>query len=958
MRTPLDPTPAPPDGVAAALREEPGPHHAVKSPERKAWHHRTSVRVRILGFVLGAFVLVLGVTTTVAVHGAQRDQERTEAERLGIEFGVLRQLITEQVRTSQALAGSFADRADLRTHTIERSSQAIELAVAPVFDRLHQELEITRLSITDASGMPLLALSAGGRITEPPGPHAALLESHRTLQPASGVERSSDGLVIRGVAPLRVGELAVGYVELTRDFNQAFLDAAHARTGYEYALLSVEPNAKDSKGHRTLAATSRLVCRFSQDELLTAHQGHPSAVKLTQADGRDYAVLLAPVRDSHQQTLGLLVIASSRTEALAALGSRQVHTLFAALLAALVGLSALGVLLRSIVLRPLERLSKQARDANPAGRALDPAQRSGDEFERLGATLALLSTNLHHALSEQRATILDLQSVQGLLREQEANLRITLDSIADAVFVLSADGTVTNLNPGACQLLGLEPSQVLGSPLGNHCKLLFEGRESLDELLKVTLAKRERHAAGGPYAFEPQGARARTVTARATRLSLEQDETRGLAEGVVLVLRDVTEEQDLQARLRQAQKMEAVGQLAGGIAHDFNNVLASILGIAELLSLRHRNQPEIVESTSIIVDAASRAAGLVRQLLTFSRKNPPQVIPLSIHETVMSTVQLLRRSLDPRILVETQLASRLTAVRGDPSQLQSALLNLAVNARDAMPQGGTLRFLTREVLLDEFEHRRYPECSGPGAYIEVVVEDTGEGIAPETLTRVFEPFFTTKEPGKGTGLGLASVYGTARTHGGFVTADSALGEGSRFSIYLPALDAPSVAPSAARAIKLVEPRERSASVDPQLVLIVDDDPLVLRLVEESMRHLGYPTLAFSDGNLAITACREGADRFSLVILDMVMPAPGGDEVFRAIHRLAPDLPVVLLSGYARSELVSDLLREGARGYLAKPFHVSELAELVHEHARGPSGSLASPSTRLAPELAPTNSKTR
>jgi PAS domain S-box-containing protein len=380
----------------------------------------------------------------------------------------------------------------------------------------------------------------------------------------------------------------------------------------------------------------------------------------------------------------------------------------------------------------------------------------------------------------------------------------------------------------------------------------------------------------------------------------------------------------LEAQLRQAQKMEAVGQLAGGIAHDFNNILTAIMGNAELLKMDLPAEGRQATFTDGIIKGAARAADLTRQLLAFARKGKRQVVPVDIHNIVHQTVKMLTYSIDRLIEIRLELHASPSTVMGDPTQLQNTLLNLGVNARDAMTDGGVLTYATRGVTLTETDCDEHPYELTPGDFLEIRVTDTGVGMDEETQKRVFEPFFTTKEVGKGTGLGLAGVYGCIRNHDGSVSVSSQPDQGATFTILLPLVDTGAAA------------AERTASSDKPIrgtgrVLIVDDEESVRSFVRTSLQNLGYTVSACNDGAAGVDYYREHHQEIDLVILDLIMPRMSGQDAFEEMKKINASARVLVSSGFSHTQATRQMLDEGVLGLLNKPFQITELAQAVAEH---------------------------
>lgn len=397
------------------------------------------------------------------------------------------------------------------------------------------------------------------------------------------------------------------------------------------------------------------------------------------------------------------------------------------------------------------------------------------------------------------------------------------------------------------------------------------------------------------------------------------------------IIRDISdrinaeeERRRLEEQLLQSQKMEAIGQLSGGVAHDFNNILTGIMGNAQLLAMKmekESNESRIMES---IVDACMRAGDLTKQLLTFARKAKIKAESVDVNRLISEgVVGLLARSIDRRIEIVQQLDASPSTVQGDASQLQNAILNLGVNARDAMPDGGSLIFSTRNIELDDAFCREHAYEVDPGEYLEISVKDTGIGMDEELQKRIFEPFFTTKKPGEGTGLGLASVFGCVKSHHGLIRVYSQVGCGTTFRILLPVSEPLTAEVQMVKEEELVKGQGH--------VLVVDDEDIVRTFACKALKQLGYDVSSCNDGQEAVEFYREHADKIDLVILDLVMPRLGGQDAFRQLKDINPSVRVLVASGFAQNTAVSALLEDGALAFISKPFRIGQLAEEVAKY---------------------------
>lgn len=372
----------------------------------------------------------------------------------------------------------------------------------------------------------------------------------------------------------------------------------------------------------------------------------------------------------------------------------------------------------------------------------------------------------------------------------------------------------------------------------------------------------------------------------------------------------------LESHLRQSQKMEAIGTLAGGVAHDFNNLLTGIVGYANLLKLRTNEESPTYEAADVIEKAAERASDLTKQLLGFARQGKLQNSAVDLHAMIGETVALLRRTIDKSINIVQRMDAPDPEVMGDPSQIQLVLLNLAVNARDAMAEGGDLTIETENIMVDDGAH---PDLI-PGNYVCLRISDTGEGIPKEIRERIFEPFFTTKSRGEGTGMGLATVYGIAKNHGGLVTVESTPGLGTTFQVLLPVT------------VESAKLDDRSDSEPPVhgrgKILVVEDEEVVRKLATDILGWLGYETVTACDGVEAVEYYSGHNDDIDLALIDINMPRMGGRECYQRMKEINPALRAVLSTGYSRDGAAQEILDDGIQGFVQKPFQASQLSEAI------------------------------
>jgi PAS domain S-box-containing protein len=506
---------------------------------------------------------------------------------------------------------------------------------------------------------------------------------------------------------------------------------------------------------------------------------------------------------------------------------------------------------------------------------------------------------------------------QQALKESEERFRLLVQGVTDyAIYMLDPQGHVTNWNAGAQRIKGYAESEILGE----HFSRFYT-----DEDLATELPRRALETAAREGRFEAEGWRLRKDGTRFWA-SVVIDPIRndqGELIGYAKITRDITERrrtqealEHAQAALFQAQKMEAVGQLTGGVAHDFNNLLTIIVNNLDLLT-RNAREPRDVKLIESAQRAAERGAKLTQQLLAFSRRQPLQPDTHNPNTLIEGFESVLRRACGEMIRLQLSLAPRIRWVSVDAPQFESALLNLIVNARDAMPNGGSLKIMTGNVTLSEKDSASYD--LQPGQYVSTTVQDTGTGMTPEIVSRVFEPFFTTKEIGKGTGLGLSQVYGFVTQSGGHIKVDSTPGQGTKVTMLLPAQESGDEVPEEENEAE--RPSRDSAGT----VLIVEDEPAVLEVASDIFDSLGYDVVTATDANEAIKVL-DGNPSIDVLFSDVIMPnGMNGVELSRKAREMRPDLKILLASGYPMSALPSEGLGTGV-SFISKPYRWTELAE--------------------------------
>ncbi len=504
--------------------------------------------------------------------------------------------------------------------------------------------------------------------------------------------------------------------------------------------------------------------------------------------------------------------------------------------------------------------------------------------------------------------------LESRVAESEANYATLVNNADEAIFVLENDA-IAFPNPSTTELLGCEANE-----LANYNFLDFVVPDERQTVLDAYIEMSENNHNATLDSVKIRRVDKTELSVMITIVPVEWHGMRALLHFV----RDITEKQRLETELLQAQKMEAIGTLAGGIAHDINNVLQIITGYIQILEVRRACEPRGLKYLASMRKAAERAANITRQLLLYSRKVECSPLPMDVNEHIVTVCRLLECTIPRMISINLHLQGDLHRIEADPMQFEQVIMNLAVNARDAMPDGGELNIETKNVQIDSEMSREHAGLE-PGSYVMLKVSDTGTGMDKDTLNRMFDPFFTTKEEGKGTGLGLAIVYGIVKKHGGHIFCSSAEGKGTSFSIFLPVYYGNDEATSQNGPPSLDDLTGRA-----ETILVVDDEESILEIEKEMLTMQNYQVITASSGEEAIEVFRKHESDIGLVILDINMPGKGGYNSLVELKTIKPDLKVIIATGYGGDTQVNRVLEAGVADIIQKPFRIDELLPKIRK----------------------------
>jgi len=519
--------------------------------------------------------------------------------------------------------------------------------------------------------------------------------------------------------------------------------------------------------------------------------------------------------------------------------------------------------------------------------------------------------------------ITERKHAEEIQRATEKKYRSIFENALEGIFQSTLDGRFITVNPALARIYGYDSPEEVIDMIQDLAAQLYVKPSVREEFLREIMEK------GFVRGFETEAYRKDgSIAVTSVDAYVVRDQMgnvtyiEGFIEDITELKQKEEERKKLEAQFRQAQKMEAVGTLAGGIAHDFNNLLQAISGYTDLLLMSKDGDDQDYEKLMHIQTTAQRAGELTQRLLTFSRKVESKLRPVGLNQEVKQVERLLRRTIPRMIDIELYLQEDLKVINADPAQMEQAMMNIGVNARDAMPEGGRLVFETQDMFLDE-EYCKTHLGAVPGEYVVLSISDTGCGMDRETLEHIFEPFYTTKETGKGTGLGLAMVYGIVKSHGGYIMCYSEPGEGTTFKIYFPVMQSEVGEPEKER-------KEEEIQGGKETILLVDDEKDILDIGKEMLEGFGYRVITAQSGEDAVEIVREMERCPDLVILDLNMPGMGGNRCLEILLEMNPGIKVIIASGYAANGKAKERVDSGAAGFIGKPYRLADMLRKIRE----------------------------
>ena len=856
----------------------------------------------VLGLLLITFVLV-NYWMRVQVEARFEDDIRGNYSTVH-EISSLRS--TQDVKSCQIIAESPR----LKAVSELGNSETAKNTALQLSRELNSTLSCDLFILTNAKGNPLAQLIGGVESST----DISGLESirHALAQESFADVWEVNGSVYRGAsAPITVGADVIGSLTIgfrVRDEDVAFVKSM-TNSDVLLAVDMTVVNATLNSSERN--DLEKWLRQSGQGFVPRDHTSRPDVFRIDAA-GDKYVAAFCRLNHAGSPPVSYILLKPIERAVEAALAPVRGAFLVLSLLVLAVT-AAIGLLISNGITRPIASLVQGTAEISKGNYDYRINVRSGGELGFLAGKFEEMSVSLKEKVSQLGERNIELEDTLRRLGETEKRLQTILDTSTAIIHVKDLQGRYLLINRRFETLYHKKREEVIGQTDNE----LFP--EAIAEVFRDNDQK--AIAAGGPVEWEEIAPLEDGVhTYLSNKFPLFG--ANGVPYAVCGFSTDITDRKKLEEGLRQAQKMESIGTLAGGIAHDFNNILGIILGYVSRLERGHLDAEKLATSIDALRKASQRGAELVRQILTFARKTDVLLESVNLNDTISELTKMLAETFPKTISFNLKLDRNLPSIVADPGQVQQSLLNLCVNARDAMLNGGVLHVSTR-VVKGESLKKNFPGVENR-QYACIDVLDSGTGMDDATRARIFEPFFTTKELGRGTGLGLSVVFGIVNSHHGFIDVDSALGKGTGFHLYFPI--PPGFKATERHDSKKAEPSKGGT----ETILVVEDEEILRELVKSSLEEKGYTVLTAQDGVDALNSFTQNKERIALVLCDMGLPKIGGWDAFKIMKELSPKVNVIFASGYLDPGLKAEILKGGARDFVQKPYDPDEIVKRIRD----------------------------
>ncbi|WP_051617286.1 ATP-binding protein [Desulfonatronovibrio hydrogenovorans] len=864
--------------------------------------------------ILLVFIAILPALGIIVYSGLER--RSLQIEQAGLE---VRRIAESAAEIQNRTALSVRQLLIALAHTQEVLSQDLEACSRLFQDMLSLNPSIYNIAITDASGDVLAAAL--------PFEQANLSDRKHFKEARAFFDFAAGEFIETRIAPIPAFPYAYPVLD-ENGYFRGVLTAVISLSGYQDFFQSVSLPSGSFIGITDHQGV-RLFREPADEDVFPLGQPINLQVWMTLSGQMVQQTFVEQISDRSLQIIAYqnlqlrqdlppymyMVVGMPRSEVLALTSSKLFRDL-----TLLLGASVMAFVLAWLVgdltiVKKFMRLQEASDELARGNLGVRTGLAYGDgEMGRLARSFDSMAEQLTRDMDKR-------EKAQAELRVSEENYRTLVNGLPDIIMLFDRHGRHLFVSENIGAVLDIEVAGLLGkkhSELGFSAEEIHFWEDSISQVFNAGTSLETEFTFVSRQGPSIHNCRFLPVQAR-----------QGNIDSVLCICRDVTrrkhleqERERLHAQLLQAQKMESVGILAAGVAHDFNNLLhAMSVNVELLMGGKDKGHPDLVRLKAV-ADSMDRASMLVKQLLVFGRRAESNKTRVDLNLEVKKTVRILERTIPKMVSMELDLDQAVQPLMADPVQMEQILLNLVSNAADAMPNGGTVRIETKNTVLDQGVASLYPDAAS-GPYVLLTVSDTGSGMSQEVLEHVFDPFFTTKEVGKGTGLGLASAYGIVRNHGGFIQIDSEPDRGTRVKVYLPAGGQPEI-------LEVDLHKQDIVQGGNETILMVDDEPEILELTGEALESLGYTVISAVNGEQALKIYREHGQAIDLVLLDLNMPGMGGHNCLLELIRHDPGVRVVIASGYSARGHGSQALASGAKGFIAKPYRLTELAVMLRD----------------------------